>query len=127
MGGGAGAATDLRLFWEQHRHDDGAFDIEDAAVRDAERDFPGGQAMLCFMWLLMRNPEFDWRAIPWEVEDYFVEHRELFNAGARGELREPKSTWDPWDHESSGNLEAWVRENRDHVWVKLYGAMPKPA
>jgi hypothetical protein len=126
-GGGAGAATDLRLFWEQRRHEDGAFDIEDAAVRDPERDFPGGQAMLCFMWFLMRHPEYNWRVIPWEVEDYFVEHRELFNAGARGDLWEPQSTFDPWDHESSGNLEDWVRENRDQVWVKLYGAMPKPS
>ena len=43
MGGGAGAATDLRLFWEQRRHEDGAFDIEDAAVRDAEATSPAAR------------------------------------------------------------------------------------
>jgi hypothetical protein len=62
------------------------------------------------------------------VKSYFLEHRDLFNAGRESswELEsESTSSWyNPWswgDEELSTDLTPWVVRNRNRVWAMLYG------
>lgn len=87
--------------------------------------FPGGQSMLNYVYAIMhgRSPRPSTR-----VRNYFLEHRELFNAGreTRSELEsESTSDWyNPatWgDERLTTDLTPWVQRNRNAVWAMLYG------
>lgn len=87
--------------------------------------FPGGQAMMNFIFPIMHGDE---PAPSGGVKSYFLEHRDLFNAGRESswELEsESTSSWyNPWswgDEELSTDLTPWVVRNRNRVWAMLYG------
>ena len=87
--------------------------------------FRGGQPVLDYMYGIMHDREP--RPSP-PVRSFFLEHRELFNAGreTRGGLEsESTSDWyDPttWgDERLSTDLTPWVQRNRGRVWAMLYG------
>jgi hypothetical protein len=124
-------AENIRFFFEQHRGDVGAPDLHDATfygLAEPEQHFPGGQAMLNFMWRLMRDPD-SVISVPSGVEDWFVKWREEMGAG-EGEAIESDSSWrnlwNVFSRERAPNLLPWVKSHAEAAWVKLYGGMPHP-
>jgi hypothetical protein len=87
--------------------------------------FPGGQAMMNYIFPIMQGEQ---PAPSSSVRNYFLEHRDLFNAG-RGSYSqlesESTSDWyNPWswgDERLSTDLTPWVVMNRTRVWAMLYG------
>lgn len=111
------------LFFAAHRGDSSAPSIKKAPSYDTDEHFPGGQPVLDFMWKLMLAPD-SVTAVPAGVEDYFVEFVDQFNAGAGGD--ELEKDWNLFSRDRAPNIVPWVKRHRDDVWVKLYGAVPKP-
>lgn len=121
----------VALFFAQHRNDPVAPQISEALVHGVEtgRHFPGGQAMLDFMWRLMQAPD-SVVAVPSGIEDFFVKWRKQMGAGVEGEkIRTDASwsnLWNAFGRDESPNLVPWLRAHRGDAWVKLYGGMPPP-
>ena len=116
----------LEAWWQRQR---GQRDRDQAPVipRNLLDYSPGGQPLMDYLYAIMHDRE-PRPSSP--VRTYFLEHRELFNAGreTRGGLEtESTSSWyDPttWgDERLSTDLTPWVQRNRSRVWAMLYGDM----
>jgi hypothetical protein len=79
--------------------------------------------VLDFMWQVMRDPD-SITSVPAGIEDYFLEFREQFNAGANGD--ELEKDWNLIGRDRAPNIVPWLKRHRDDVWIKLYGAAPRP-
>lgn len=95
--------------------------------RELRQYFPGGQPVLNFMYALVNGGD----ASPTPaVEAFFLEHRDLFNAGMdeRRQLeREGPDWYNPFswrEEERLTNLMSWIRRNSNTVWSMLYGDLP---
>jgi hypothetical protein len=119
----------VRLFFEEHRGDATAPKIDDALFHgDSGQHFPGGQAMLNFMWQLIREPDLV-TSVPGGIEDFFLKWREEMGAGEDEQIQSDsswKNLWNLFSHEHSPNLVPWLQRHADEAWIKLYGGMPKP-
>ena len=120
----------IALFFSEHRNDDKAPSIKKAFFHgvDEGQHFPGGQAMLDFMWQLMRQPDSITK-VPDGIEDFFVKWRKQMNAGMSSELESDDSIsnlWNVFSRERAPNILPWLKTNREDVWIKLYGGMPSP-
>jgi hypothetical protein len=118
----------LLEFWQQQHRGQRRHDQGPTLPSHLLEYFPGGQPVLDFMYGIMHDRE-PRPSSP--VRAYFLEHRELFNAGrqTRGGLEsESTSSWyDPttWgDERLSTDLTPWVQRNRSRVWAMLYGDLP---
>jgi hypothetical protein len=112
-------------FWNQQTSGQRANGAPPMIPRDLLNYFPGGQAMMNYIFPIMHGDE---PAPTNSVRNYFLEHRDLFNAGREGysELEsESTSSWyAPWtwgDERLSTDLTPWVVRNRNRVWAMLYG------
>ena len=119
----------VAFFFDQHRNDEVAPRITDAAFHgDSGQHFPGGQPVFDLMWAIMRTPDAV-TAVPDTVEDYFVTWRRQLGAGEQEQLATDSSWRNGWNvlsRERAPGLLDWVRRNRSDLWVKLYGGMPAP-
>jgi hypothetical protein len=92
--------------------------------------FPGGQPVLDFVFAVMIGGS---PAVTPVVEQFFLQHLELFNAG-RGRGSELEATGSHWynpaswlDEDHIPGLLGWVQTHRSQVWAMLYGNIPVPA
>jgi hypothetical protein len=122
--------SEVRFFFDQNRRRAQAPNIIDSLARygNLSRHFPGGQPVFDYMWQVMRGES---PSLPDDVEDYFVENMDVFNAGmGRTNQIETDSSvgnlWNVFTRTESPNLRAWIRDNKDEVWERLYGGMPTP-
>jgi hypothetical protein len=91
------------------------------------RFFPGGQPVLDFMYAVVNdlNP-----VVTPAVERYFLQHRNLLNAGLRrgSQIESEGSRWyNPFswgEEERTTNLLEFVQAQSDSVWSMLYGSLP---
>jgi len=90
--------------------------------------FPGGQAVLTFMYNLVNGGGA--KVTP-EVEQFFVERKDLFNIGEDDKDKlKTESNWHwynpaSWGNkDTSPNLMSWVTRHADVVWAQLYGSLP---
>jgi hypothetical protein len=120
----------VRVFFSEHERDDQAPSLGMAPVAygTIDRHFPGGQPVFDYMWQVMRGRT---PAMNDEVEDYFVENMDSFNAGMglTNQIETDSSAgnlWNLFTRTDSPNLKAWIRDNKDEVWVRLYGGSPPP-
>ena len=118
-------------WWETARHGLQAPSIVESGLvgLDLEKYFPGGQAMLDFMWSLFRAGEP--QAVPSGVEQTFIKFRSQFNEGESDDDKIETDTkwynpltWVGPTH--SPNLLEWVMKHKETVWAELYGKMPHP-
>lgn len=109
--------------WMSQPRPDGATPL---IPKEVMRFFPGGQPVLDVMY-----PAVNGRGISMNsaAEQFFLSKRDLFNAGARGQM-ESQSNWhvfDPWSWgapDTSPNIVSFLEDNKDSVWSMLYGNMP---
>jgi hypothetical protein len=95
-----------------------------------ESNFPGGQAVLSYMWHVCNGGG---GTATGSVRSYFVDHADQFNAGVPdgGVKLRTEGTWDWWNPFSWGNddkalnLDAFVAANKDMIWAMLYGSIPQ--
>lgn len=96
--------------------------------RGLETYFPGGQAVLNFMYPLVNDGD---PVVTPAVETYFIQNISRFNAGLASRDRlttESDSHWyNPLSWGSADrapNLLRWARTNQDTIWAQLYGSLP---
>ena len=83
--------------------------------------FPGGQSVLNYMYPLVNGGTATMSA---DVEQFFITHKDLFNAGA--EKNDSIDTeWHFFKKDTSPNLIPWITRNAGTVWAMLYGNMQK--
>lgn len=88
---------------------------------------PGGKPMWQFMVSVMRADEAsDVPTPPAKVAEYFMDHRDDFNAGVGGHTGMPTTGWVFKDLDTS-KFSSWVYYRRKQVWALLYGSMKVPA
>jgi hypothetical protein len=92
--------------------------------------FPGGQAMLNFMWQLMRGGV---TTVPPGVEGYFQKFKDQFNVGHDdSDSIQEQSNWhvlhpSTWGNKATlPNLPAWLNKNKAEAWAMIYGSLPHP-
>jgi len=86
--------------------------------------FQGGQAVFDFMWQVMLNRSVD---PPQEVHDYFVDHQDLFEAGAGDEMTVTGTgLLDFYEANRVQGLFHWARLHKERIWGMLYGSRISP-
>jgi hypothetical protein len=87
---------------------------------------PGGQPMWQFMVQVMKVKDESQMPTPSDsVADYFVEHRDAFNAGVGGTTKMPVSGW--WSKSlDKDEFRRWLFYRRKQVWAMLYGSIKVP-
>jgi len=90
------------------------------------RFFPGGQDVLNVMYPAINGNGVTMNSA---AEQYFLSRRDLFNAGAEGEMKS-QSNWklfhpSTWGAAvSSPNIVPFIEANKNAIWAMLYGSMP---
>jgi hypothetical protein len=86
--------------------------------------FQGGQAVLDFMWQVMReNPVTPSQ----EVHDYFIDHQNLFEAGAGDSMTVTgNGLTDFWQDNRVQGLYSWASVHKQRIWGMLYGTRLSP-
>ncbi len=83
--------------------------------------FPGGQGILNYMYALVNGGG---AVMGSEVEQFFIAHKALFNAGADNN-ESIDTEWHFFKKDTSPNLVGWIGRNANTVWAMLYGNMQK--
>ena len=96
--------------------------------RGLEQFFPGGQAVLDFMYPLLNGGT---PAITSEVEQFFLKYIKQLNVGMpESEQLQKKSQWHWYNPFTWGapatapNLMEWAEKNKEMLWAMLYGNLP---
>jgi hypothetical protein len=116
-------------WWDRARRGGGPPSITDTGLvgLNLSKYFPGGQAMLNFMWSVFRGGATE---IPAGIEDYFVKFKSQFNAGNEKDEIETDdhwyNLWNAFGRTKATNLLPWVTRHKEEVWGMLYGRLPHP-
>lgn len=115
-------------WWEHASKGMQAPSIEASGLEGVQlaKTFPGGQAMLDFMWSFFRgNPP---SSAPKGVVQQFAKFRKQYNAGLpEDEQLKSDAAWtNLWTSDELPNLMQWVAKNKEYVWAAQYGSLPHP-